>query len=54
MDQINSALTKNFTIAEKLSTQGNYLDAINQYNKILISYPNLVGVINNIGLFDQN
>jgi len=54
MDQINSVLTKNFTIAEKLSSQGNYLDAINYYNKILISYPNLAGVVNNIGLCYEN
>jgi len=50
MDQISPELQKKFSFAEKLFAQGNHLEAINKYNKILIDFPNLIEAINNIGL----
>jgi len=50
MNKIDPILKKNFSYAEKLFSEGKYHEAIKKYKEILIDYPKLVGVINNIGL----
>ncbi len=50
MNKTSPELIKNFSNAEKLFSQGKYYEAIKKYKKILISYPNLIIAVNNIGL----
>ena len=54
MNKVNPQLVKDFSEAEKLSSEKKYKESIQKYEIILKKYPNFVPAINNIGsMYEQ-
>ena len=49
MNKVNPQLAKDFSEAEKLSSEKKYEESIKKYEIILKKYPNFIPAINNIG-----